>query len=492
MNRVYLFFMHINAWFQIHTKSRRWLMGICIWGLSATLLFPTLGSPRALVFDEVLNVPRAQRYLNHVFYQENHPPLARLFIAFGQFLLHPTDPSNEFVGDRIATSRPWPKNVDVTGYRIFPALFGSFLSILVFLIILQITKNDWMALFIGLTTALDNALVTQSHFALPESTLLFFGLLSIGCFTWLQTQEKSEGWKITFFWILYGASVCAAFLVKLTGLFVITTVPFYLLKLYTDGQLRSIIRFLLTFGLSFLTVFLVTWQVHFSLFTKFDPGIKYEISEAQRQIVEGQSHPDPFNRFWIQINDAYNFIFHFHESVGAFDPNKPDELGSPWYMWPIGGRAIPFIGALSENSVQMVYLLGNPAVWILSLIGVIGGIGILIAQLILKSFRRKYFQWYIPLLSLYLAYMLPMTQITRVMYLYHYFSPLLIGLLLFALIFLEIPGLENRTRFEVLALASIWIVVSFIVYSPFIYNIPLTYSQFATLNVWSPWDLRLP
>lgn len=490
MRNLLSFFGSLRSWLQAYPLQRRWLTVALLWSVSALLLFPSLGTPRGIVFDETYYIPMAQRYLNHQFYVENHPPLARLFIALGQNWLHSQDPSDQFVNDATVT-RPWPETVDIAGYRLFPAIFGSLLPLLTYLILLQITRNDGLAAFSGLAVALDNALVTQSHFALPDSALLFFCFLTLLLFTWLQTRQKPLDWKSYGVWALFGASAAAAFLVKLTGLFVIVTFPFYLFKLWKTEAWPRLVHFSLVFGGAFLVTFVLVWQIHFSLLTNYDPNSHYELSELQRALLEGRSNPNPLEKFSIQITDSYQFILKFHENIPALDLNKPDEIGSAWYQWPLGGRAIPYRWESNSHLVKMIYLIGNPAVWLISLLGVLGGLGFLLVHLF-RIHSSQHFQWYLLLGGMYLAYMLPIARVTRVMYLYHYLPPLLIGIMLFALVVLDLSVFSNRTKVELLSLALIWMVVSFWVYSPFTYYAPLTYFQVDFLNIWTPWDLRVP
>src|SRR5262245_13309398 len=70
-------------------KLRRTALAFLLWGIASALLLPFLSYPRAVVFDETYMIPRAQRYMQGVFFQESHPPLGRLAIALGQLLVHP-------------------------------------------------------------------------------------------------------------------------------------------------------------------------------------------------------------------------------------------------------------------------------------------------------------------------------------------------------------------------------------------------------------------
>ncbi len=139
---------------------RRAALGLALWLGAACLLlfFPDMGYPRAVVFDETYYIPMAQKYLHGIFYQEEHPPLARLLITLGQKLTYPDAPSNEVLFVE-TIKEDWPQNVDMRGYRLFPAIFGTFLAPLVYLILLASVESEAAAATGGLLVLLDNALL---------------------------------------------------------------------------------------------------------------------------------------------------------------------------------------------------------------------------------------------------------------------------------------------------------------------------------------------
>ena len=46
-------------------------------------------SPAAPFWDENYYIPDAQKYLNGIFFMDIHPPLGKMLIALGEWLLHP-------------------------------------------------------------------------------------------------------------------------------------------------------------------------------------------------------------------------------------------------------------------------------------------------------------------------------------------------------------------------------------------------------------------
>ena len=80
-----------------HFAPKKYLPHLALLLITSVLIFYRLNVPQALIFDETYHIPSAQKYLNGVFYQENHPPIGKLLIAFGQ-LLYGSFPAEEEEG----------------------------------------------------------------------------------------------------------------------------------------------------------------------------------------------------------------------------------------------------------------------------------------------------------------------------------------------------------------------------------------------------------
>ena len=147
---------------------------------------------------------------------------------------------------------------------------------------------------------------------------------------------------------------------------------------------------------------------------------------------------------------------------------------STWYSWPLMMRPIFY---WTQNTSR-IYLIGNPLVWWASTAGVIA----LLLTVVLSRFRA------VPrtplfLLSAWLANILPFVGITRVMFLYHYFTALIWAILMLAYI---IDGKPQHTRKTVLALGGV-ALACFIFFAPLSYGLPLSekgFSMRAWLTSW--------
>ena len=285
--------------------ARRAASVLVLFVISASLIFPNLSYPRLTIFDEVYFIPAAQKYLNHVFFLEPHPPLGKLLIAAGQAWLHPDAPSNSVV-DTDKMDKDWDPDEDILGYRLVPALLGVLNPILIFLILAIVLRSNLYALILGLVVALDNALLIQSRAGLLDSILLFFCLASIFTFLYQNHRLNRPWWKFLLLTVIWGAVTACAANVKLTGLFVGILVPVFALRLLLARQFMRTLIFLLVFAGIFVIVFFGLWQVHFSIAHKIGNN-DYGITEEYKRILSGDDQPDPATRFIIEMSNAFEF-----------------------------------------------------------------------------------------------------------------------------------------------------------------------------------------
>jgi dolichyl-phosphate-mannose-protein mannosyltransferase len=473
-----------------NSNSMRVLGMVILWIISASLLLTNLGYPRAIVFDETYYIPTVQRYIAGTFFQQEQPPLGKLLILAGQKLTYPSDRYIDFESYK-KIPQAWPQDQQLNGYRIAPAVFGTFVPLLIFFILLVLLRRESESFLVALLVSFDNSLIVQSRFALIDSFLIVFCLSSVLLFLLSYTWEDKPSSKPWLYWLLWGFFSATAAAVKFTGLFVVALVPFYLLQLLFKKRWGQIISFCVIFALTFILTTVAIWQIHFSIITNFDKSRDNEISEIHQLILENQYEPHPITRFIIQFNDALAFHQKYHSKVPTLDLSKPGEIGSPWYQWPFGGRAINYRWETPDGiTFRYIYLMGNPIVWLVSLFGVVGGTAVSISDALFRFLPADRRRWLYIFSFLYWAYMIPIMFIERVMYLYHYLPPLLIGIILFSLVFTETPRLPAWVKRETLIFSLVLVIIGFWIYKPLTYYEPLTNEQFEQRNVLPVWDLR--
>lgn len=437
---------------------------------------------------------------------EPHPPLAKLLIALGEKIVDANPDDWAFIGTDYA--RNLSPGFSFAGYRLFPVLFAWGGALIFFGILLLLTRKALLAALLSFPYVFDNALIVHFRGAMLDSTMVFFVLLTILAFLLLleftpplhpppkggvPLQEKKK-----FKWasVLFGLALAATAATKVLGLIVLLLVPILLWTLRSDHpRLWTFLRYS---GISFLLLYGAVWQIHFSLATKINPDLPdagyYQASQSYKRILtEGKQNS--LLSFPVMLRDSWNFLSHYEAGVPTLDLCKPDENGSPWFMWPVGARSINYRWETPDSEAyQYLYLQANPIVWGLGLLGVIASISFLLASLCL-NLRLKYRFELSVFLGMYLAYMFVMAQLSRVMYLYHYFIPLILSFVLFAIVLMQIKHIgyvsltDNRKK-GIAMVMGILIFLAFQAYRPFTYYEPIPDQAVQNRSLLRLWDLR--
>jgi dolichyl-phosphate-mannose-protein mannosyltransferase len=464
--------------------------------LSFFTYFYNFQYPQGFFWDENYHVASAQKYLNGVFLMEQHPPLGKLLIAAGELLLDTSENDRQFIDTNYARGN-FTDGFSITGYRFFPALLAWLTAPLLFLIFLIITRSPILSVLLSFLYIFDNALIVQARSAMLEGSLLFFITLAILLFLLLPRFRK----EIPAFALLsffFGASIGAAFMTKLTGLILILLVPALLIQ-FRSG-IREIGKLLLFTGLGFLSVFIFVWHMHFALGQAVHPSLSdngwFKASDGYQRIVREKRMTSPLS-FPIMLRDSLQYPFEYSKGVSKLDLSKVGENGSPFFLWPIGARSINYRWAHTDaTSTRYLYLQANPAVWLLGLSGVVISAAFLVA-LALFAPKHKPRQLFLigTFFTLYLCYMTAMSQIDRVMYLYHYSPALLFSFILFALMVMEIQEFRGTKITEgdraiYLTVFALCIFLTFQFYRPLTYFEPISDEAFQKRAILKLWNLH--
>jgi dolichyl-phosphate-mannose-protein mannosyltransferase len=141
-------------------------------------------------------------------------------------------------------------------------------------------------------------------------------------------------------------------------------------------------------------------------------------------------------------------------------------------------------------------LAGNPIIWFSGLAGLILSFVLVAGKIFfnLEIKNKKTFSFILFFLILYFGYMIPVMQVDRVLYLYHYFIPLLFSLFLFILIIYYIfeADLKNNDLivYSSLIIFTLIVVGVFLYFSPFTYYIPISAKEFLDRTWFDFWGLQ--
>lgn len=473
----------------------RWILLGTVLVVSYFTYFRHYSDPPSIFWDENYHIASAQKYLNHVFFMEQHPPLGKLLVALGEKLWHANPADDQFINTDYG--RILPPGFSFKGYRFFPALLGWLSAPLIFLIFLLICDHAFYAFLLSSLYVFDNAMIVHDRGAMIESPMIFFSLAMILGFLILLRWKDQKRPFLTGA-ALWGAVFGLVMTTKLLGLIMALLVPALLTQLYPD--FKRIGRFCAAFLSGFVIIYVAVWQIHFSLGTRFMPPLEnggaYQASPEYRQAVL-TGHTGSLLEFPVMLRDSIQFVSHYNRGVPRLNLCKPDENGSPFYYWPFGARAINYRWETLEGKYyRYLYLQCNPAGWLCGLLGVVSAFVFLAARLFFSVQEKSKNLFLIAtFFSMYALYMVGIAQLDRVMYLYHYFTPLLFSFLLFGLVAMDLEKLgpfriTPRGRLVSLSVVAGLVFASYLYYSPLTYYRPISDAQFRRRVLLRIWDLH--
>lgn len=396
--------------------------------------FNNFSYPAAPFWDEPYHIASAQKYLNGVYFMELHPPLGKLLIAAGEKIVHGNPQNDQFIKTDYAT--PIPPEFNFTGYRLFPTLLGWLTAPVLFFIFLYFTGNPAIAALFSFLYIFDNAEIVHARGAMVDTPLTFFGMLMTLVFLYLFEKRNPNQKRHILLSALLGLVFGLVMTTKMVGLIFILFIPVLLWRFFPDY--KKIVLFLVCGVLGFLVSYLTVWQIHFSVATKIVPELNnngyYSASDEYKSILASGKTSSLFS-FPIMLRDGLKYNIEYSEGVPRLDLCKPDENGSPAFFWPFGARSINYRWEqVGEGVYRYLYLQSNPAGWALGLIGIVLCGFFLLSKVLLPGKEKlKHGTLMLVFFGMYCAYMIAILRLDRVMYLYHYFVPLLLSYILFCL-----------------------------------------------------------
>ncbi len=432
---------------------------LLIVGLITHFIF--IWHPNQIVFDEVHYGKAVNGYLSGKYFFTGHPPLGPQLIALGAWIGGYRNIGFSF--DHIGQPFPNPSFISL---RIMPALSGALLPLVIYFFLLTLGLPTISAFAGGLLLTLDNALIVESHNAFISPFVIFFGFLGLTFF--IKARQRNYSWPFLFLTgISLGLSLAAEWTAAgfflFVGLLLLKDFILICFPYHSEGLFKKLIR-LSTIVLVFIsTTFLVyftVFQIHFALLPKPGTGDAFMSQEFR------QGKLNSFEKF-AELN-----ITSYQTNLVGIKSAHP--YSSKWYTWPIMKRPIFYWSWMDEK----IYLLGNPILWWGSSLAT----AIFICLFIIKGW------WKNPTSSLlllgYASAYIPFVPVPRVLFLYHYFAPLIFSVMI--LVFL-INKLPRRYRIVIIFLYIIIVFISFLYFSPLTYGTKISereYQQRVWLKTW--------
>lgn len=488
-------------------QYKSWLVPSVLLVLSLLMYLAGLQYPKSMFWDENYHVVSAQKHVDGVMYMEPHPPLGKMLLGLSEAIFEPNsdiDLTALHSTDYLKGS-DMPKGMEFWGYRLPSALMMALSVWFLYQILFRITRYRLVAFVFSLFMIFDNAMVLHSRAAMLEGVQFFFILLSL----WYFVRTVTNTAQITLkHYAILGLTIGLVTAVKLNGL--VLTLIYGMLLLEDKGKAllrgewvecieRSVLSAIAFFScLAF--VFCFVFYVHIGLGTKVIAGHTYKASPEYLQSLD-QNGGFSFKTFRYGFRDNLKYISEYADGVPRLDVCKETENGSYFAKWPFGGKGINYRWSKDTYDgvvkVGYAYLVGNPLIWLSVVAGILLSISLLLGRFVfdLPVKDERLFMYILYFTGMYVSYMVAIAQIDRVMYLYHYFVPLLFGIVNAGLVFTYIfkDGLQAGSRLTIvnLALLGVMVVAVFAYFCPFTFGIPITESQFELRNWFSLWDIEV-
>lgn len=482
-------------------ERHRWVAPVAVLLISYVTLIHNYQNPPGFFWDENYHVASAEKYLHHVFFMEPHPPAGKLFIALGERWFGKNDRKSEYTSaDHLTT----PTRLDMRGYRLFPVLFAWLSCYLFYAILAILTGSAWLALAMSLLVAFDNSFILHSRAAMLDSTFLFFCLAFVlGNLRAWRSRGRAEIVSLT----LAGAALGLACATKVLALILLPVLIISIVAMkQRHGRWRGVLSRLGILAAVALISYCAIWQIHFSLGRDLNPKLSnqgyYEAGPALKAAIV-EKRVGGLSTFFLNLSEQLAFGGHYHHGVPKLNLCKSDENGSPWFFWPFGGRSINYRWEKTgPGFFRYLYLVCNPVVWGVGLSAILLALAQLAGCLFFRADRKivatLFRDWPLVLLvALYLGYLINIdwAMNTRVLYLYHYFLPLWLSLMVASLlaarpIYFLGGEISLAMRNRVVAVVVVLALVAFLIYKPFSYFEGVTNASFQSRPAVVLWDLR--
>jgi dolichyl-phosphate-mannose-protein mannosyltransferase len=352
--------------------------------------------PRAIVFDEVYFRDAALRYHNGSYYFDLHPPLGKLLLAGWAKLFG--------VSATAQSSDP------AVALRVLPALAGTALVAVFYLLLRELTASRRVATFGAALLLLDNAILVESRLILIDSMLLLFGIGALTCYL---ASQRRTGWP---HWVLLTSSAVLAGMAASTKLTGLTALGLIGLVWFAQAVRRRVSwRLVVPQGAILVVVpailYVSVFAIHFQLLPHSGPGDAFMSQQFQSTLV-GNAHYDAAAR--MSFIDKFVELNKSMRSYELSLDNSHHPYSSSWVSWPVLKRPVYYWAGPREY----IYLQGNPVIWWGLLVGaVVVAVGWLRRPELFEQHRGP-----MALLGVaWVANLLPFATIVRPMFLYHYF-----------------------------------------------------------------------
>ncbi|MFT4090795.1 MAG: phospholipid carrier-dependent glycosyltransferase [Asticcacaulis sp.] len=474
----------------------RWALGVLVLILALFNFMRDLNDPAKAFWDESYYVTAAQRYEEHTAQYASHPPLGFMLMVTGRAILNDNkniDAHEVSLVKKIDT-RNITKGYSFAGIRLMGALFGVAGAVLFYLICLTLTREAFSAFIFSLLYVFENAFIVHFRAAHLDPFQITFALA--GILVWLRAfgDPKHDGLKSV---ALFGVLIGLSFMVKVNTLVLLVLPGLTVLRdmLRAGNTLPKVVGNGLIKGGVMIASFAAVVVTVFALHTLINPKAPDFASESGRR---DKAYMSDAYVGWLEGREPLSATIMLDATKGYYAYMKYDftgivkteKNGSQPVAWPVMSKIINYRWDSGGGKTSYVQMVGNILSWTLGLLA-LGGAAILLVLRVSRprpwletremDMMAAVFAMYVIFMGLHIW-----LGTQRVMYIYHYFTGLILSFMLLPLIWqvltARFAGLERQKDY-ILGGLCVSIALSFLWLSPLTYHYPLTRSACEAKNV---------
>ena len=422
------------------------------------LRVPFITHPPVTEFDEVVYVDYSIAMLSGTPFIDIHPPLARmLFSEAARGSVPQTTPMLLLTVSRQFEGFPFER------VRMLMILIGSLLPLAVYLTGRALLYTPRMALLIGLFVAFDNALIIYSRVILPDMMLLVFHFLALGLtFLSIGTTHTT---RRRIFMLLAALSIGCALSIKWTalGMFGLVLLIFIVWRRFSAAIVVATIALLVYVG-----IFMLSLMIYFP-----HGGISQN------------NFPTPQGIIWnthIAFPDTKNFgaVLRFIPAYTRamyqmnYDPLvlSQGSVAQAPSSWPLGDNYIVFWSSPDRSAT--IHVTGNRALWVFTFLAFLFNL-VWISCRAIKKLPLNITKTEVLLITGYAANYLPFFLLARPMYIYHYFTALIMLVILLPIILPRINATLVSVTKDSMFSSALLFLGALIIFADALFLLPTTY-----------------
>jgi dolichyl-phosphate-mannose-protein mannosyltransferase len=280
---------------------------------AALFRLPGLGAPAEEYFDEVYHAKAARQYIDGAAPVEwVHPPMAKHLIA---------------VGVRLFGYEPW-------AWRLVPALFGTALAPLFYLLARRVTSSERAARLAAIILLLDGVYLVQSRIAMTNIFAVFFQVVTMWLLVGAVLEERLPAIRT----LLAGGAFGLALATRWTSLFASGFVVLVVVVVRGTRLLR--IRDLALLMGAFVFLPALIYVSSYVPLVYLRPGLQ------------------PWGGSLARLLDLQIEVWNYHAQLNATHPYY-----SAWYTWPFLVRPTWYYFKQNGEMLRGIIAIGNPAIW---------------------------------------------------------------------------------------------------------------------------------